>query len=218
MCQFLSAIATRDGRIICKPEATDHHHELLLDAGIPDDKPAGQQNFVRFELKTDDPTQLADPDAYKLVLDETSRPAWYDEAMEFDVADQLRDRVRAMIVTDDRPILLGGVWILAEGATVAETKNCRIVAMLGNAHVGGMWDSSKVGEMRGSSNVGEMRGSSKVGVMRGSSKVGVMRESSKVGGMWDSSKVGEMWQSSNVGGMWGSSKVSTDYRKTTKGA
>jgi hypothetical protein len=205
MCDFLSAIVFKGGRIICQPELTDSHSDLIAANNLRDDN-IHIRVWVRVELTPTEHKYL-DVDSYSMRLDESSRPDWFDSAAEFDAAEKLRDKIRAMIVTDKRALLLGGCWILGEGADIESAKAARIVAMISSAKVGEMRGSSQVGEMRGSSQVGVLRGSSQVGEMRGSSQVGEMRGSSQVGEMWGSSQVGEMRGSSQVGEMWENSQV-----------
>ena len=223
MCQFMSAIITRDGQVL-QNCLTDSHEELIAHFDLHERKANGHgQNFIRIEFtpgrdKEDRPV-YDDSTGYKLRVDENETPTWFDAEARGKAEKFLRGVIERMIVRDERKMLLGGVWILAKGAKVQTTRMCRIIAMSGamveylNAsNVGVMWESSKVGVMRGSSNVGEMRESSKVGVMWESSKVGEMRESSKVGEMRGSSNVGVMRGSSNVGEMWESSSIPDEER------
>jgi len=122
MRKFLSAIVKQDGEIICRPDVTDSHEDLIDFAGLVDD---GRDAFVRLEFlpKDDD---FADVAAYTLVVDQTNTPDWFDDAMKERVEQSLRDRVRRMIVADDRKILLGGCWIVVDGAKVRRTINATL--------------------------------------------------------------------------------------------
>jgi len=198
MCNFLSALVFSDGKIFSDPEHTDSHSDLIRVRGLDDSLPLETRGWIRVEFKPDNNDTLDQPEMYKLTVDELAAPAWFDDAMRFDITERLREQVEKMIVRDRREILLGGCWILARGAEVVSVKNgliqmmydsSRVNAMLGSSRVNAMLGSSQVNEMWDSSRVNEMCGSSQVSVMYGSSRVNEMRGSSQVNEMYDSSRV-----------------------------
>ena len=197
MCNFVSAIVLKNGDIICDPEHTDSHEDLIRVAGLRDDRVSmAAEAFCRVEFTPpDDFSGIADLSKWTLRVDECSAPSWYDSEL---VREKMERRVQAMIIDGERDILLGGCHILVCGANVRCVKNARIAVMLDSSRVDVMLDSSRVGEMLDSSRVDVMLDSSRVGVMRESSRVDVMRGSSRVGEMRDSSRVGVMRESSRV--------------------
>ncbi len=228
MCRFFSALAFRDGSIR-HDDGTDSHSDLIQFFNLEKAENSNCSHFAKIEFVPSDPKTMDDIETYTLTVDEESAPSWWDDVSET-VLQKCRSVVSRMIITGDHKIILSGKFILGRNASVKQTKNANIVAMLGSSTVGEMrgsstvgemwgsstvgkmWGSSTVGAMRESSTVGEMRESSTVGEMRGSSTVGKMREPSTVGEMWESSTVGEMWGSSTVGEMWESSTVTEDNR------
>ena len=214
MCNFLSAIVLKNGDIVCRPDVTDSHEDLIDFASIRDNH-LSQDGFVRVEFlpPEHDTKDVFDVKNWTLKVDQDSTPEWFNFES---TTSSLAARVERMFVLEDRPILLGGCWLLGKAAHVKKVQNARIYrmydsskvdgmcdsskvgVMYDSSEVGGMYDSSKVDEMHGSSQVGSMRDSSKVGEMRGSSWVGVMRDSSRVGVMYDSSKVGKMCDTSTI--------------------
>ncbi len=227
MCRFFSAIIKNvseesAGFELLYNPWTDSHEDLVRLFKLNDTATkSGEPRFARIEFLPDKPEDMAEPELYKLTIDEARRPEWFTAEKEAKVVARLKLVIASMVIRGDADLICGGAYILAKDARISTVKNARIAVMLGSSKVGEMWESSnvgvmwgssKVGEMRESSNVGVMRESSNVGVMRGSSKVGEMRGSSKVGEMRGSSNVGVMWESSNVGVMRGSSKVGEDKR------
>jgi hypothetical protein len=180
MCNFLSAIVLRNGDIVCDPEHTDSHEDLIAMAGLRDDRVAqAMEAFCRVELlPPDDHAAIADVSAWRFVVDEEAAPSWLDRA---GIAKKLRRMVAKMLVGDTRRLLLGGCWILHGEARVSAVKNGRIALMHDSSQVGTMHDSSRVGTMHDSSRVEAMYGSSQVGAMYDSSRVGTMHDSSRVG-------------------------------------
>ena len=177
MCTFLSAIVMKNGDVLCDPEHTDSHEDLLAKHNIRDGL-AQQGKFARVEfIPPKDHANIEDTSKWTFKVDEQVKPDWLDEER---ARSSLAARVKRMFVQDKRSILLGGCWILGDGADVAKVRNARIYGMYGSSKVGNMQDSSKVGVMCDSSKVGEMYGSSKVGEMCDSSKVEWMYGSSKV--------------------------------------
>jgi len=174
MCEFVSAIVKPNGDLVCRPEASDSHTDLLAHAGIVD---RTCDTACCVEFFPDDKTDIFEPAKYVLRVDQGRRPSWYSEEMEARTRESLRDRVRRMVITEDREIILGGCWLVAPGVTIERAVGCRIPVCAGkllsvsNTGIGKMWDSSQVQEMLGSSQVQEMLGSSQVHRMRGSSQV-----------------------------------------------
>ena len=178
MCKFLSAIVKRDGEVLYRPE-TDSHENLVDYFGLSD---SGVDNFVRVEFTSDTPDK---PDTYKLRVDETKTPAWFEEYREKSIS-YLRDKIKSIIVTGERKILMGGCWILSE-AKVGRLLATRVIWMK-NSQVNEMRENSRVNVMRENSQVNVMWENSWVNVMRGNSQVNVMWENSWVNVMLENSK------------------------------
>ena len=184
MCSFKSGIYTRDGRLLMSP-FTDSHDELLIIFGLTDQNTPECARFVRLEYQPN-----ADYSAFVMKVDELRTPGWFDEEQRQLAESGFAAYIEKISVREPQQLLIGGQYLLYDGATVEQVSNCAIVAMLGSSRVGTMRESSQVGTMRDSSRVGEMRDSSQVGTMLASSRVGTMRDSSQVGTMWESSQVG----------------------------
>jgi len=234
VCNFLSAIIFKDGTILCDPEHTDSHRDLLEAADIADNKPK-QERFVKVEyLPGDDPF---DVNGYKLQVDQDHVGDWFNPDA---VTEQLKKRVESMIIVgEEKPLLLGGCWLIKD-CRIKKVLNCRVIC-LGDATIETLQGHSMIHEMRGRSVVYEMWDSSVVYNMWGSSMVENimersmihwMRDRSVVHSLWgrsiiqnmlDGSVVQNLWDSSVVQNLWGSSsvkdihdaaKVMNDYRKT----
>jgi len=235
MCNFLSAIFTRDGRLFCQPQYTDSHSDLMAAYGIKERQTdAPVQQFVRLELIPPEPFVL-DMAKWQETIDEHEVPAWFDNAKRFDAFEQMREIIINAVITDTRDMLLGGFYILADKALIREMRGSRVV-MLGNSQVETMWENSQVKTMRGNSQVGTMRENSQVETMWGNSQVETMRGNSQVETMWENSQVetmrgnsqvGTMWENSQVGTMrgnsqvetmWGNSQVNIDLRDASNQA
>ena len=123
---------------------TEHHSDLITMHKLNDGK---HIMFARVEFSppTMDTAHLIE--GYKLKIDEARTPAWFSDDMKEDVADKMRTYVKAMIVTGDVQLLIGGQFIIAPGAKVEYAK-----AMVINAICGGT-----VSEIRGGT-VSEIRG------------------------------------------------------------
>ena len=190
MCNFLSAIFTATGKLICEPVYTDSHGELLDFARINErDTTAPVQQFVRLELlPPKDSEKWLALENWTEYVDEREVPAWFDKAARFDAFAQMRDIISAAITDGDGRLTFGKLMILRSGS--ARCRSGRVVA-LGSSTVTAL----------GSSTV-TARGSSKV-TARGSSTVTAL-DSSTVTAL-DSSKVTARGSSTVTA--WGSSTV-----------
>ena len=120
MCKFLSAIVKRDGKVVYHP-VTDSHEDLVAFCGLSD---KGLDYFVRVEYTSDN---LHDLSTYKLRVDEESTPEWFEDHREM-VVKYLSDKLKGMLITGRREILLGGVWII-DGGEVGMLKGGRVVIL-----------------------------------------------------------------------------------------
>lgn len=164
MCQFLSAIITRDGNIYMMPNVTDSHSELVEWCGLQNGDDDRLPGFAKVQFSPPEGGSLANIEAYRLTVEEECSPIWFDDSMCADIEAKLRHAVQAMIIDSPRTLLLGGCWILVGEAKVQIVKTSRILAMYGSSRVEAMYDSSRVEAMYDSSRVGTMYGSSSVGI------------------------------------------------------
>ena len=179
MCNFKSAIVLKNGDLLHNDFA-DSHEDLIDLFNLKDD---GKDNFVRVEFTTTERKDIIEN--YKLNIDETSVPEWFEEFRER-ITDQLRDIVNNMIIREDHKIIIGRCIILAPGVTIDKIQHCVIL---------------------------EMRENSTVNTMRENSTVNTMRENSTVKTMWENSTVKTMWENSTVNTMWGNSTVNQNSSK-----
>ena len=156
MCRYKSAIVLRNGDLV-HSDATDSHTDLLDMAGISDTSMS--PNFVRVEFTSN---YLADIDTYKLRMDQDWLPDWWTPEAAEDATRKLRRICERAIVAEARKCLVGGAWVLRDGANVERIVSARVIEMWDSSRVGTMWDSSQVGTMWDSSQVGTMRDSSRV--------------------------------------------------------
>jgi len=184
MCNFLSAIVLRDGTLICDPEHTDSHEDLLEIHALNDGITAlYQERFARIEFTPPaDSAKIEDLSTWALKIDEEAKPSWFDETT---IRSKCEERILRIFVRNEVKILVGGCWILVG--------NARAIKVI----------HSTIKSLHGSSQIGELHGSSQVGSLHGSSQVGKL---------YDSSQVGELYGSSQVGTLCGSSRVGTDKR------
>jgi len=124
MCEIFSAVYTRAGDLIFRPDVTNSHEDLIERKSLRDD---GHDEFARLEFYPRKNGAWDNPDSYALHIDEEVRPHWFTGDMEISVTQRLRERVSRMIVRNDRRILLGGSWILSGSPVVDRCVNACII-------------------------------------------------------------------------------------------
>jgi len=181
MPAFLSAVAFKDApdtlpALCMAPEYTDSWDDLIA---LRSDSRADHPEYVRIELR---PTldDYANVDGYIFRVAEVNPPAWFSVEPRLEVDRILRDHVRAMILTDERELLLGGCWILGDGARIRRVRNARIVAMQGTAHIDCVEASSRISLMRDSARITTLRDRATVGALRDGSWVDCIRDSATI--------------------------------------
>ena len=190
MCKFYSAIVMKNGDLLHNENLISH--EDIIDFFNINDSQVNCDKFVRVEFSPLNKSDIADISAYRLNVDESSAPEWFEKHREY-ITEKLSSIVKNRIVEGDRKLLTGGMYVL-KNANIQKIMSCIIISM-------------------GNSQVGEMRENSQVRVMRENSQVGVMWENSQVGEMWENSQVGEMRGNSQVGEMRENSQVGKNYSK-----
>ncbi len=132
MCERLSFLFFRVGSRIEHSEHTDNHSPLILRAGLDDsNESTHRRDWVKCELHPpEDSTQLSDYSTWSLCCDEDSRPDWWDDKT---IRDAFEPHWRAMLVTEEFEIKLGGKWIVAEGGRIAQLVHGVVVAAHPNA-------------------------------------------------------------------------------------
>jgi len=125
MCNFLSAIVFQSGRVHADPEHTDSHEDMIAALDLKDDREFAR-DWIRVEFTPKDGDYF-DIDSYELKVDEATTPVWFDEDRRAATENDLRSRVRQMIVTTDRKIILGGCWLIPENINIDVVKSGRVV-------------------------------------------------------------------------------------------
>ena len=200
MCQFLSAVVLKSGKILMDPEHTDSHSDLLRANNLKDNEQSLlREKFARIEfVPPEDVSQVINLSKWRLILDEQRTVSWWD-AKKDEVREKLEVEVGKHILSSgEHDLLLGGWYILAGDVVVQEAKNVNIKLMLDNSQVEIIRNNSQIGEMRRSSQVEIMYEDSQVKEMLGRSQVGEMRRSSQVGEMRDDSQVGRMYNKATI--------------------
>jgi hypothetical protein len=199
MCRFLSAVYLKTGELICSPEFTDSHEELLMSYGIEERQTSAPvQHFVRLELippSTLEDSVLLDFSQWKEKVDEDESPEWFDAAARHDAFESMRDVLR--IATNRTGRLLFGGLAFIRGQQVA-LRGVRAFALSGSkvtARSGSeviAWSGSKVVAESGSEVTA--RSGSKVDAWSGSKVTArsgskVVAESGSKVDAWSGSKV-----------------------------
>jgi hypothetical protein len=157
MCHFKSAIVLRDlkskggYRLLMSPW-TESHSDLELIFKL---KEGVRLNYAKVEFSPPDLSVADKVETYRLKIDEERTPDWFDAEMEESVTARMADYIKSIIVKDEMCLLIGGQFILSEGAKVQVAKECVIAAMCGgtmNEMCGGtlteMWGGT-MNAMRG---------------------------------------------------------------------
>ena len=149
MCNFLSALAFRNGDVFTN-DFTDSHDQLLELAGVREQ--AGNE-VCRVEFTPGE--NVCDPAGYTLVVDESREPEWFVEVRER-VENKLRAKVAAMtIATGHRKLICGGCWIIGGDAHVGDIIAGRVFCVCGSATIDHVYDSATIGNVCGSATIKE---------------------------------------------------------------
>jgi uncharacterized protein YjbI with pentapeptide repeats len=137
MCKHKSGWYLETGELIHAPE-TDDHESLAQAFGLRDNH-ITRNRMVRVELQPpDDPKEIQNPEAWKLVLDEENAPSWWEDAKENCKA-KLWIEVQKEFLIGEKNCVIGGTWILLPETRLKKLVLGRIVwgvsANLGGANL-----------------------------------------------------------------------------------
>ena len=141
MCKFLSAIVMRNGDVICDPEHTDSHADLIL-ANNLSTTTVGERGYCRVEYAPAD-GDPANTDNYVLCVDEETVPAWWAKRQGA-VEENLKARIARMVIEGEVKCLLGGCWIVRGKSVIGKVRSSRIVAVRGSAQITNVRDSAQI--------------------------------------------------------------------------
>ena len=186
MENFYLVLIKKDGEIIHNTFATSHDN-LIDKYIIPNDIP--YSNFFRAKFRPKDELSLVNVDEYKLLIQETFIPEWFDDEFRINTINKLRNIIKSMIITTHKNLLLNEGVILSKTAKIDKVMNCIVYAMYDSSNVKSLCcnsqvllvsdeciidkteDNSRIEEMYGNALVNEMYGYSKIMKMHGNTKV-----------------------------------------------
>jgi hypothetical protein len=195
MCQFLSAIVTRQGNVYCNP-LTDSHEDLIEIFGIKDTKP--MQNFVRVEFTPETTTDMVNVEKYKLRVDEPSTPNWFDNELREKTIDRLKAILNKMIITEDRKILIGDAFII-DHAKIDSLRFGRVVAQYGGT-VNKVLDGGTVNKVLDGGTVNKVLDGGTVNEVLDGGTVNEVLDGGTVNEVWDGGTVNEVLDGGTVNG------------------
>jgi len=168
-----------------EPQYTKYHHLLNGNSGgylvkfTPPEDIRDIENLEKWKLSFD--------------IDQCNGPEFKEQ-----VRKDIAKRVKKLFVSNKVDTLLGGSWILLNGAEVQSIINANIMYMLGSSQIMNLVDS----------NVGKMLDTSRVWRASESSLIRVMRDKSSIFNMYNFSQVLKMYDDSGiVGNMFDKTKI-----------
>ena len=127
MCKFHSAIVLRNGDILHNENLSSH--EDLIRLFDINDTQMNCDKFVRVEFCPDNTSDYPDIDKYKLNVDEESTPDWFEKHRDY-VTERLRDFVSKRIISSDKKILTGGLYVVTN-CLINKVINAQVVYLNG---------------------------------------------------------------------------------------
>jgi hypothetical protein len=170
MCQFLSALALKNGDVLTHP-MLDSHSDLVTYFQLPDDT-AHHQHFAKVELQ---PQDWLDVSTWQFRLDEETEPGWWPDVAG-PVEQTLRDRAARMILREgEHRLIVDGAWIVGGTAVVRDVRAGRIMRVQDSAQIHDVSGSAQIHDVRDSAQIRGVRDSAQIHDVRGS---GVVLDSS----------------------------------------
>src|SRR3990167_2913664 len=184
MCNFLSALALKNGDVLTHP-MLDSHSDLVRYFKLPDAN-AHIQHFAKVELTPGDWTDAA---TWMWREDENVLPQWWSDVAG-PVESTLRTRAAGMILKDgDHDLIVDGCWIIAGTAKVRDVRSGRIVRVQDSAQISGVRGSAQISGVMDSAQISGVRGSAQISGVRDSAQISDVRGSAQISDVWGSAQI-----------------------------
>jgi hypothetical protein len=131
MCNAFSFLVFSNEDIFFVPGVDSHEDQIAL-KGINENGFAVQ--FARCEYVPRN-GNFSDLDTYEFILDEDRTPDWWTEEIQERTISRIRERIRGMIVSEDRKVIGPGVWILSGSPTIGKLLDGCIIQYAGSATI-----------------------------------------------------------------------------------
>jgi hypothetical protein len=158
------------------------------------------------------------PESYKLVVDmpDNMLPIWWTDDRAGEVENELRRRISGMIVVLDKPILLGGKWIVGGSAKIGRVVSASIERVCGSARIESVRDSARIGGVYDSARIGSVYGSARIGGVYDSASIGVVCGSASIESVCDSARIESVRDSASIESVRDSARIEKDERTKTE--
>jgi len=131
MCNAFSFLVFSNEDIFFVPGVDSHEDQIAL-KGINENGFAVQ--FARCEYVPEE-GEFSDLDSYQFTLDENRTPDWWTEEIQERTISRIRERIRGMIISEDRKVLGPGFWILSGSPTIGRLLDGCIIQHAGSATI-----------------------------------------------------------------------------------
>lgn len=193
--KFYLVLIKKNGEIIHNIFASSHD-DLIEKYITPDD--IENKTFFRATYSPKDGSRLDDLDDYRLVIEETFIPEWFNGAFQDSIIAKLNQIIFSMIIKGRRNLLLNDGAILTKNAYIEEIKHSIIFAMYDNSKIKLVNNGSKVFLMTDDTYIDAMYGGTKIIEMNGNARVKELHMYSKIMKMSEDAKVGKMFDHSRI--------------------
>lgn len=195
LMKFYLVLIKKNGDIIHNIFASSHD-DLIEKYITPDD--IENKTFFRATYSPKEGSRLDDLDDYRLVVEETFIPEWFNGAFQDAIIAKLNQIIFSMIIKGRRNLLLNEGAILTKNAHIDEIKYSVIFAMYDNSKIKSVDNGSEIHLMTDDTYIDAMYDSTKIIEMNGYAKVKEMYKYSKIMKMSQDAKVGKMYENSRI--------------------
>ncbi len=229
MCQFLSAIVSKNGEVYCDP-FIDSHEELIQRFGLRDDQSQFINNIVRVEFTPKDDDYF-DIENYTLRIDEDSEPDWWASVKD-SVHANLKDRIQRMIIDKaDNKVLCGGVYfvrdskilwtrysriLVVKDATIHNVRgNATIQCVGGNATIHNVWDNATIHNVRGNATIQYVRDNATIQYVRGNATIRDVRDNATIQYVRGNATIQCVRDNATIQDVWGNATIHNVWDNAT---
>ena len=204
MCQFFSALALRNGQVLCHP-MLDSHSDLVTYFKLPDGA-QWHQHFAKVELV---PVDWMDVSTWEFTLDDETEPGWWNDVAG-NVESSMRAKADAMILRSGKHrLIVDGCWIVGGNAIVTDVRGGRILRVQDSAQIRdvqdsaqirGVWDSAQIRDVGGWAQILGVWGSAQIHGVRDSAQILDVQDSAQIRDVQDSAQIRDVRDSAILDG------------------
>jgi hypothetical protein len=152
-----------------------------------------------------------DLSTYKLNVDENVKPDWLTDSMLENAERKLHQIVKKRIITEDRKLLIGGIYVIAEGVKIGTVKDA-FVEVINNATINNVMGNATINDVRDNATINDVRGNATINTVRDNATINDVRDNATINDVRDNATINIVRGNATINDVWDNATIKNDKR------